>query len=156
MIDGWVIFREIPSEECHWTLLLTSQHWFRYWLGAARQKAITWANVDLDLCHQMVSLGHCELTRLLLGWHRKITHVWAVWDISITHPLTTFPKPFLFVFGFKFHWRLFQQVQLTRSHQLLRWWLWVNRQQTHYLNQYWQRSLTHMAFPGWPHWAAMS
>ena len=24
------------------------QHWFRYWLGAIRQQAITWTNVDLS------------------------------------------------------------------------------------------------------------
>ena len=29
--------------------------------GAIRQQAITWANVDPDLCHHMVSLGHNEL-----------------------------------------------------------------------------------------------
>ena len=44
------------------TLLMVSQHWFRLWLGALRQQAITWANVDPDLCRHMVSLGHNELT----------------------------------------------------------------------------------------------
>ena len=29
--------------------------------GAARQQAITWANVDPDLCRYMVSLAHIEL-----------------------------------------------------------------------------------------------
>ena len=28
--------------------------------GAVRQQAITWANVDPDLCHCMVSVGHSE------------------------------------------------------------------------------------------------
>ena len=41
---------------------MISQHWFRQWLGAVRQQAITWANVDPDLCRQMASLGHNELT----------------------------------------------------------------------------------------------
>ena len=36
---------------------MISQHWFRQWLGAVRQQAITWANVDPDLCRQMASLG---------------------------------------------------------------------------------------------------
>ena len=27
-----------------------------------RQQAITWTNVDSDLCHHMASLGHNELT----------------------------------------------------------------------------------------------
>ena len=40
---------------------MISQHWFGYWLGAVRQQAITWANVDLDPCCHMVSLGHNEL-----------------------------------------------------------------------------------------------
>ena len=30
-------------------------------LGAARHQAITWANVDPDLCCYMVSLDHNEL-----------------------------------------------------------------------------------------------
>ena len=41
--------------------IMESQHWFREWLGAVRQQAITWVNVDPDLCRHMVSLGHNEL-----------------------------------------------------------------------------------------------
>ena len=48
----------MSSYECHRTLLMISQHWFRKWLGAVRQQATTWANVDPDLCHHMASLGH--------------------------------------------------------------------------------------------------
>ena len=32
-----------------------------WWLTAIRQQAITWANVDPELCHHMVLLGHNEL-----------------------------------------------------------------------------------------------
>ena len=39
---------------------MKSLHWFRYWLGALRHQAITWANVVPDLSHQMASLGHNE------------------------------------------------------------------------------------------------
>ena len=53
----------IPSDECHRTLLIISQHWFRLWLGAVRQQAITRANVDPDLCRQMASLDLNELRR---------------------------------------------------------------------------------------------
>ena len=53
--------KKLPSDECHKTLLMISQHWFRWWLGAVRQQAITWANVDPDLCCQMASLGLSEL-----------------------------------------------------------------------------------------------
>ena len=44
---------------CKWysTLLIINQHWFRWWLGAIRHQAITWTNVDPDLCPHMVSLG---------------------------------------------------------------------------------------------------
>ena len=42
---------------------------------AIRQQAITWANVDLDLCLNMASLGHNELTNdaVLASWilHQK-------------------------------------------------------------------------------------
>ena len=44
---------KLPSDECHKTLLMISQQW----LGAIGQQAITWANVDPDLCRQMASLG---------------------------------------------------------------------------------------------------
>ena len=53
---------KLPSDECHWTFLMISQHWFRQWFGAVRQQAITWANVDPDLCHHKASLGLSELT----------------------------------------------------------------------------------------------
>ena len=38
-----------------------SQYWFWKWLGAIRHLAITWANVDEDLCCHMASLGPNEL-----------------------------------------------------------------------------------------------
>ena len=51
--DGWGISCELALDECHSTLLMISQHW---------HQAITWANVDPDLCRQMASLGPNELT----------------------------------------------------------------------------------------------
>ena len=62
VIDGWseVSLVNLPSDECHWTLLMISQHWFRKWLGAIRQQATTWAIVDPVLCGHMVWLGHNE------------------------------------------------------------------------------------------------
>ena len=58
---------KLPSYECQWTIFMVSQHWFWQWLGAVRQQAITWANVDPDLCLHMVSLGHNELSYQV--WH---------------------------------------------------------------------------------------
>ena len=73
VIDGWGISCELAPR---WmSLELTddksSQHWFRWWLGAARQQAITWANVYPDLCRHMVLLGPNEL-KLLWGFHQPV------------------------------------------------------------------------------------
>ena len=40
-------------------------HWFRWWLGAVRQQASAWANVNPVLFCHVVSLGHNELTRII-------------------------------------------------------------------------------------------
>ena len=54
-IDILSIFREIPIG---WIPQhLADQHWLRQWLGAVRQQAITWANVDPDFWPHMASLG---------------------------------------------------------------------------------------------------
>ena len=41
--------------------LMKNQHWFRQWLGAVRQQAITWTNADQDQWRNTVSLGANEL-----------------------------------------------------------------------------------------------
>ena len=46
-----------PSVEGYNTSLIISEHWFRYWLGAIKKWAITWASVDPDLCCHLASLG---------------------------------------------------------------------------------------------------
>ena len=48
------------------TSLIRSQHWFRLWLVAVRQKVITWVNVEPDLCHHVASLSHSE--SILSAW----------------------------------------------------------------------------------------
>ena len=55
MVDVYIV--NLPLDECRSTLLMISQHWFRQWLGAFRQQAITWANGDPDLCRHIASLG---------------------------------------------------------------------------------------------------
>ena len=50
-------FYEIArSCECHRICLMVSQHWFRQWLGAIRQQAITWPNVEPGPCRHKTSL----------------------------------------------------------------------------------------------------
>ena len=62
MINGWCISCEIVprwiSMDCSdgKSTLVQVMAW------AVRQQAITWANVDPDLCCHMASLGHNELT----------------------------------------------------------------------------------------------
>ena len=47
----------------HWSLVNigSGNGLLASWLGAVSQQAITWANVDLDPCRLMTSLGHNEL-----------------------------------------------------------------------------------------------
>ena len=55
---AWALTVKLRWFKCQGTSLMLGQHWFRYWLVAARQQAITWANVDPNLCHHMASLSH--------------------------------------------------------------------------------------------------
>ena len=70
---------------------------YRWWLGsgngfsAIRQQAITWANVDPDLCHQMAALGHNELTLNVwgssyLGLARSISWLLMPWLLLLPRP----------------------------------------------------------------------
>ena len=51
----------MSSDECHSTLRMISEHWFRWWLGAVRQQAMTWTSVDQDLQRHMASLSPNEV-----------------------------------------------------------------------------------------------
>ena len=68
---------ELPLRWLTRNSLVMSQHWFKLWLGAIRQQAITWANVDPDVCRHLASLGHNELTlpRSTTWWSYKICAV---------------------------------------------------------------------------------
>ena len=61
---------------------------------------------------------------------------------------TIFPDAFFwmksFVFWLKFHWSVFLRVQLTISQRWFRWWLGADQATSHYLNQCWPSSLTHI------------
>ena len=59
VIDGWGISCEIALI---WMTL--GLHWWSVNIGSGNGWAITWASVDPDLCHHMVSLGHNELNSL--------------------------------------------------------------------------------------------
>ena len=57
-------------------------------LGAVRQQAITWADVDTDLCRHMASQGHNELKPGNLPVHYQ-TISWINADLLSTGPLGT-------------------------------------------------------------------
>ena len=69
----------MSSDECHRTLLMISQHCFRWWLGAVRQQAITWTSVDQDLKRHKASLGPNEwITRPWSIHQKRISTSWVV------------------------------------------------------------------------------
>ena len=53
------VMKLLSSECCR--PLMRSQYWFRLWIGAVGQQAITETNVDPYLFHHMASLDHDEL-----------------------------------------------------------------------------------------------
>ena len=70
--------------------------------------------------------------------------------ISQTTYLNAFPGMESSVFWFEFHWSLFQRVRLTKSQHWFRQWLGADQATSHYLNQCWSSSLTHIcAAQGW-------
>ena len=64
---------------------MISQHWFRQWLGAIRQQAITWTNVDPDIFHHMASPGHNELKAMAEYVSSKSHQNVAVLDMFVTY-----------------------------------------------------------------------
>ena len=72
MIDGWRISCESALRLI--LLDLADAESTLDVIGAVRQQAITWANVDPDLSCHKVSLGHNELTVLLIIVLRSYTH----------------------------------------------------------------------------------
>ena len=58
---------KLPSNVCHWLKLMITQDWFRRSIGALRQQAIIWTDVDPVLCCYIVSPGHDELKLKLIN-----------------------------------------------------------------------------------------
>ena len=59
---------KLPSDECHWTLVMISQYRFRQWLGAVRQQAITWIDAGPDPCLHMTSSCHHVVKSPICIW----------------------------------------------------------------------------------------
>ena len=84
-----VLLVKLCSVEYHWTPLLVNHHWFRSWLGAVRQQAITSTDVDLifaTIWRHKFAMNHCVVTilpMLILVNHRSAMGFREI-------PLTTF------------------------------------------------------------------
>ena len=109
-IFAWAWNVKLLADECHRTSLMRSQYRFRWWLGAVRQQAITWANVDPYLRCHMALLGHSEL---FLAY--PITE-------TTTTPLTRTWMKTTSKFWQNFKRILFQRVLLI-SQYWFQWWL---------------------------------
>ena len=71
-IGGWGISYEIALT---WiSLYFTGDKSTMVGLGALKQQAMIWTNVDPDLCRHVVSLGHNELIFFLLFSHCFLNH----------------------------------------------------------------------------------
>ena len=55
------------------------------WRHQARQQAITWANADPNLCHQMATLGHNELTLKHRETHGCVVSTVAIDALVLKH-----------------------------------------------------------------------
>ena len=77
LIDGRGIFCKIVLRWMSLDLLMKSQHWFRWWLGAVKHQAITWVNVDPELCHLTTSKGQSEIN------HNPLSVILYLWPISL-------------------------------------------------------------------------
>ena len=89
---SWVFHVKLSSSECHKISHMISEHWFRLWLGAVRQQAITRTNVDLDLCCYMASIGHNELINCVLVMPYGIIDLgqhWHKWCVAWWHQAIT-------------------------------------------------------------------
>ena len=61
------------SGECRRTSLMCSQHWFRQWLGAARQQAITWCQCWPKSMSPYIVIG----TQWINGSGNDLSPVWC-------------------------------------------------------------------------------
>ena len=110
----------LSLDESHWTELMLRQHWFRYWLGAVRQQAITWANVDPDLCRHMASPGHNEIIHVADRPRRGYKHIRdkVTQDFTLVQShviwVTLFVPRFIHITQFiSFDWNIFSSQKDT-------------------------------------------
>ena len=70
---SWALPVKLVLSDYHGPQLMISQYCFRYWLGAIWHQAITWTNIEPDLCCPRPSLGHNKLTQTV--WVNCFCHI---------------------------------------------------------------------------------
>ena len=85
-IVAWALTVKLFSDACHRTSSITSQHWFRWGLGAVRQQAITWAIVDPNQYYHMASLGEENSAET---WYNKYSAVPSHTQFSLKYSQQT-------------------------------------------------------------------
>ena len=68
---------------------MISQHWFRWWLGAGRQQAITWANVDRLNWQYDITRPQCVNHEIIISWSL------IAWEIVIDNCSPLAPEMYL-------------------------------------------------------------
>ena len=101
----------MSSGEGRKSSLMISQYWFESWLGAVRQQASTWTNVNWALYRHIASLAHNEFTYsrqrtlyvviigldkdlLFISLSTTMTSQWARWSLK-SSALRLFTQPFI-------------------------------------------------------------
>ena len=78
---------QVNAKEPHWWEVKIFQ-------VTVRQKAITWGNIDLDLCHHMAPPGHSELIRVV-RFHCTIFESLSVVELEQGRAVSCVASPFL-------------------------------------------------------------
>ena len=82
LIDSWGIACEIALIWMSVDFTDDQSTFVQVMIGAVRQQAITWTNVDPDLWHHMASLGHNELRCIItLTYKSEVCVVILIWSI---------------------------------------------------------------------------
>ena len=91
-----------------------------------------------------VIIRYTRALQLICSQHITPSHPDKMAAISQTTFSNLFSSMKIFEFRFECHWNLFWRTQLTVSLHWFRWWLGAEQATSHYLNQCWPRSLTHI------------
>ena len=117
------------------------------WLTFGINLPIKWFLI-CNFCATVLLSSHlCQLIETYLThWGRD-----EMLTISQTSFLSAFPWMINSVFWFKCHWSLFLSVQFTICRHWFRQWLGADQATSHYLQQCWSISLTHICGT-WGRW----